>query len=184
MTAFWNELHDAIANVTTGVNTQMRENSFDIFAPGIEAQARYVLNDDLSLTAAFDAVGAHTKVVDVTNGAIRNARPAQAPRWTATGGIEYRPLPQLTLFADFRYESLRFADDQNTLPLAPATTVDARISWTLTHSLSVYVYGDNLFNAHVASTSAFQPVKGNPLPVVVTNFSAPRIVGGGLSFAQ
>ena len=183
VTAFWNQLHNPISNVTTGTNIQTRENAFDINALGIEAEGRYAINDDFSLTAAFDTVGAHTKVISTTTGLLVNTRPAQAPRWTATGGMEFRPLPQLTLFADFRYESERFADDQNRLPLADATTADARISWALTHSLSIYVYGDNLFNARVASTAAFQPVQGNP-SVIVTNFSAPRMVGGGLSFAQ
>ena len=182
LTGFWNQLHNPIANVTTGVNLQTRENAFDINAPGVEAEGRYAINDDISLTAAFDTVSAHTKVISTTTGLLINSRPAQAPRWTVTGGVEYRPLPQLTLFADFRYESERFADDQNTLPLAPATTVDARISWALTHSLSLYVYGTNLFNARVASTAAFQPVLGGT--AIVTNFSAPRMVGGGLSFTQ
>lgn len=183
LTGFWNQLHNPIANVTTGVNLQTRENAFDINAPGVEAEGRYTIGDDISLTAAFDTVAAHTKVISTTTGLLINTRPAQAPRWTATGGVEFRPLPQLALFADFRHESERFADDQNTLPLAPATTVDARVSWALTHALSLYVYGTNLFNARVASTAAFQPVQGNP-SVVVTNFSAPRMVGGGLSFAQ
>jgi len=184
-TVFFNELHNAIANVTlpSPPNTQMRENSFDIFAPGIEAQARYTVNDDLSLTAAFDAVSAHTKVVDVVSLLTRSSRPAQAPRWTATGGIEYRPIPRLTVFADFRYESTRFADDQNTLPLDAATTVDARISWALTHSLSLFVYGTNLFNTRVASTAANQPLPDGTTGIV-TNWSAPRMVGGGISFSQ
>jgi outer membrane receptor protein involved in Fe transport len=183
VTAFWNQLHNPISNVTIGTNLQMRENAFDINALGIEAEGRYAIDDNIALTAAFDTVGAHTKVMSTTTGLPINARPAQAPRWTATGGIEYRPLPRLTLFTDFRYESLRFADDQNTLPLAAATTVDARISWALTHSLSLYVYGDNLFNARVASTAASQPVEGG-INAIVTNFSAPRMVGGGLSFSQ
>jgi outer membrane receptor protein involved in Fe transport len=174
-TMFFNELHNAIANVTlpNPPNTQMRENAGDINAYGVEAEARYALNDDVSLTAAFDAVDA----------SLNGNRPAQAPRWTVTGGVEYRPIPRFTLFTDFRYESLRYADDLNTIPLDAATTVDARISWALNHSLSLYVFGDNLFNARVASTAALQPVAGNP-SVLVTNYSAPRMVGGGLSYSQ
>jgi outer membrane receptor protein involved in Fe transport len=171
-TVFWNQLHDAIANVTTDVNVQMRENAGDINAYGVEADAQYAVNDDLSLNAAFDAVDA----------SLNGNRPAQAPRWTATGGIEYRPVSRLTAFADFRYESRRFADDLNLVPLDPATTVDARVSWALTRSLSLYIYGNNLFNARVASTAAVQPVLGGT--AIVTNFSAPRMVGGGLSFTQ
>ncbi len=182
---FWNQLHNAIANVTTGTNLQTRENAGDINAPGLEADMRYTLLDNLSFTGALDYVTAHTRVVDVTSGDLRNARPAQAPRWTITGGIEYRPIPQLTLFTDVRYESQRFADDQNLIPLDAATTVDARASYAFTKTLSLYVYCDNLFNAKVASTAANQPLTTGTNDVgIVTNWSAPRIVGGGVSFTQ
>jgi outer membrane receptor protein involved in Fe transport len=184
VTAFWNQLHDPIANVTTGTNLQMRENSFNINAPGVEAEAKYALNEMVTLTAAFDAIAAHTKTISVVTGLPIETHPAQAPRWTATGGVEVKPLDRLTLFADFRYESGRFADDQNTIPLSAATTVDARASWAFTPSISGFVFCDNLFNAHVASTAAFQPVKGDPAPELVTNYSAPRIVGAGISFTQ
>ncbi len=66
-------------------------------------------------------------------------RPSQAPRLTATAGLVVTPLAPLTLSANLRYESARFADDLNTLKLrlAPATTVDARASWALTDGISV-----------------------------------------------
>jgi outer membrane receptor protein involved in Fe transport len=175
-TLFWNQLHDAITNVTllppNPPNTQIRENAGDINAYGIEADARYRISDHVSLTAAFDDVDA----------TINDLRPAQAPRWTVTGGIEVKPISRITLFADVRYESRRFADDLNTLPLSPATTVDARATYAVTQSLSLYTYVDNLFNARVASTSAMQPVQGGT--DLVTNYAAPRVVGGGLSFTQ
>jgi outer membrane receptor protein involved in Fe transport len=173
-TAFWNRLHNAIANVTTGVNQQTRENAGDIDAYGAEAEAKYRIDDNLSIDAAFDVVDAQ-----VNGGALR---PAQAPRWTATGGVEFRPLPQLTLYADFRFESRRFADDKNTIELPSATTVDARVSWAFTPSISAYLFCDNLFNAHVASTAANQPVLGGDATVVT--YSAPRIIGAGVSFSR
>lgn len=185
-TVFWNQLHNAIANVTTGTNIQTRENAGDINAPGIEADARYALSDNVSLTGAFDYVAAHTRVVDATSptGALKNARPAQAPRWTVTGGFEYRPIAPLTLTADLRYESRRFADDQNSIPLNAATTIDARASYAVRDSVSVYVYCDNLFNARVASTAATQPLTSGDPTGLVTNYAAPRVVGGGVSFTQ
>ena len=179
-TVFWNQLHDAIANVTLPSppfppNTQMRENAGDINAYGIEADARYPINDMFALTAAFDDV----------NASLNGKRPAQAPRWTATAGIEATPLPKLTVDANLRYESKRFSDDLNTAGLAldGVTTADARISYALTQSLSVYVYGDNLFNARVGSTAAFQPLLDGTTGVV-TNYAAPRIIGGGVSFTE
>ncbi len=187
-TAFWNQLHDPIANVTLpppATNLQMRENAYDINALGVESEAQWKLNDWAALRAAFDFVDARTKVVNATTLLLTPARPAQAPRWTVTGGFELTPLARLTVDADLRYESQRFADDQNTpsLALAGVTTADARISYALTEKLSAYVYGDNLFNARVGSTAAFQPLT-NGSNGVVTNYAAPRIVGGGLSFAE
>jgi outer membrane receptor protein involved in Fe transport len=187
-TLFWNQLHNAIANVTTGTNVQTRENGANVNAPGVEAGARYPLMDNLTLTSAFDYVAAHTRVIDAKSlipGKLKNARPAQAPRWTVTGGFDYRPIPAVTLSANLRYESRRFADDQNAVPLNAATTVDMRASYTFRDSLSLYVYCDNLFNARVASTAANQPLTTGPSDTgLVTNWAAPRVIGGGVSFSQ
>jgi outer membrane receptor protein involved in Fe transport len=176
-TAFWNQLHNAIANVTIATNTQMRENAGDIDAYGIEGEASFALNDHLRLDAALDVVNAE---VDQTH-----LRPAQAPRWTITAGFEAEPLDRLSVAVGLRFESRRFSDDLNTpsLALDAVTTADAKIAYVLTKSLSVYIYGDNLFNARVASTAAVQPLT-NGLSGVVTNYAAPRIIGGGLSFSQ
>jgi outer membrane receptor protein involved in Fe transport len=174
-TAFWNQLHNAITNVTTGTNIQTRENAGDINAYGIEADARYRINDNVSLTAAFDDV----------NATINGLQPAQAPRWTVTGGVEVRPLRRLTLFADVRYESRRFADDLNTIPLNAGATVDTRVSYAILDAFSLYVYCDNLFNTKIASTAAVQPLITGPTDTgLVTNWVAPRMIGAGVSFAQ
>jgi len=79
--------------------------------------------------------------------------------------------------ANVRYESTRFADDQNTLRLAPATTVDARISYRLWNGLSAYLAGDNLLNSRIATTESADAV-----PIV--NYAAPRIVRGGFSWTE
>jgi outer membrane receptor protein involved in Fe transport len=168
-------LHNAITNVTTGTNIQTRENAGDINAYGIEADARYRINDNVSLTAAFDDV----------NATINGLQPAQAPRWTVTGGVEVRPLRRLTLFADVRYESRRFADDLNTIPLNAGATIDTRVSYAILDAFSLYVYCDNLFNTKIASTAAVQPLITGPTDTgLVTNWVAPRMIGAGVSFAQ
>jgi len=184
-TAFYNQLHDPVANVTVGVNTQMRENSYDINASGVEAQAHFDLGEHVSLFGAMDYVAARTKVRDPSTGLLDDTRPALAPRWTATAGAEAHPLPRLTLTADLRFESRRFSDDINTpaLALHPVTTADARISYALNDRLSVYAYGDNIFNARVGSTAQNQPLPNGSIGAV-TVYAAPRIIGGGLSFAQ
>jgi outer membrane receptor protein involved in Fe transport len=174
-TVFWNQLHDAIANVTIATNTQMRENAGDINAYGVEFDAAYPVTDWAALTAAFDDV----------NASLNGNQPQQAPRWTATSGVELKPMARMLVDVFLRYEGKRYSDDINTpsLALDGTTTFDARISYLLTDNLSAYVYGDNLLNARVGSTAAVQPLT-NGLNGVVTNYAAPRIVGGGMSFAQ
>jgi outer membrane receptor protein involved in Fe transport len=176
-TVFYNQLHDAIGSVTVGTNLLQRMNLGNINAFGVEADAAYRVEDWLTLRAAFDAVDAHVQSTGL--------RPVQAPRWTATGGVEIHPFKPLTVDVNLRYESKRYSDDLNTeiLALDPATTVDARISWALTDRLAAYVYGDNLFNARVGSVSQMQNMTDGTVGVV-TNYAAPRIVGVGLSFAQ
>ena len=167
---FFNQLHAAIANVTlnNNPNTLQRQNAGDINAPGIEANAKYRLSDALSVRAAFDLTGAH----------VNGLRPAQTPRWTVTAGFDAMPLPRVMLSADLRYESKRFSDDQNTLPLPGATTVDARLTYLVTDKVSLYLAADNLFDADVATSSS----AANPAPVVT--YDAPRMVRVGVSLAR
>jgi outer membrane receptor protein involved in Fe transport len=183
-TGFWNQLHDAIANVTlaTPPNTQQRQNIGDINAYGIEADGHLQLDENIALNAAFDVVDARVNGHHVAP-QLTGKRPAQAPQWTLTSGASVTPMPRVSLAANLRYEGPRFADDQNTIRLASAVTADARASYALIGALSVYVYCDNLFNARVASTAAFQPL-GSGGTGLVTNYAAPRIVGGGLSWTQ
>jgi outer membrane receptor protein involved in Fe transport len=189
VTAFDNTLHDAITNVTVahgpiavpglgvvpaGGLLIQRQNAGNIIAHGVEAEAHWQAADWLALRAAFDYVDAHVEG-GIGAAQLTGKRPAQAPRFTLTSGLVATPLDRLTLDADLRYESTRFADDQNTLPLAPATTVDARISYQLWLGLSAYVAGDNLFNARVATTESAD---------LVTSYAAPRILRFGLSWTE
>jgi outer membrane receptor protein involved in Fe transport len=188
-TAFWNRLHNAITNVTlphpstpvpgfgvipAGGSLIQRQNAGDIDGTGIEAEGHYRLSDAVTLNAAFDVVDAH---VDggIQAPQLTGKRPAQAPRWTVTAGVQAAPMDRLSLSAHVRYESARFADDQNTLPLASAASVDAKASYALTSQLAVYVAADNLFDARIATTESADGT---------INYGAPRIVRAGLSFAQ
>jgi outer membrane receptor protein involved in Fe transport len=164
---FLNQLHDAITNVTTGPNAFQRRNAGDINAPGVEADAKYRVAENFSLRAAINLTDAH----------VGDLRPAQAPRWTVTAGFDAIPFDRITVSADLRYESKRFSDDQNTLPLPAAATVDARIAYAVTQRFSVYAAADNLFDAAVATSAS----AGAP-PVVT--YDAPRMVRIGVSLSR
>ncbi len=189
VTGFYNQLHGAITNVTVGhgpINVPgvgfvpagglliQRQNAGDIDAYGFESEGHWQATDWLGLTLAFDYVDAHVEGGSVAP-QLTGKRPAQAPRFTLTGGVHLHPIDRLNISADVRHESTRYADDQNTLPLAPATTVDARVAYRLWDGLSAYVAGDNLFNARVATTESAD---------LVTNYAAPRVVRAGFSWTE
>ncbi|MDE2134615.1 MAG: TonB-dependent receptor [Alphaproteobacteria bacterium] len=186
LTAFWNQLHRAITNVTIGrgpgvfpdagfVSTGglliQKQNAGDVNAPGIEGSLRYGF-DGIALQAAFDVLDQR-----VHGGAgasqLTGLRPVQAPRATITGGFATPLTEGWSLSADVHYESARYADDQNTLRLAPAFTLDAKLSCAVTDRLVLYVAGDNVLNARVVTTESADGV---------TNYGAPRILRAGLSF--
>jgi outer membrane receptor protein involved in Fe transport len=188
-TVFYNQLHGAITNVTVahgpvavpGVGTVpagglliQRQNAGNIVAYGIEADGRWRMTDALSATFAFDYVDAHVEG-GMAAAQLTGKRPSQAPRLTLTAGARWNPLERLTLSGSLRYESARFADDQNTLRLAPALTVDARISWRLWNGLSAYLAGDNLLDADVATTESAD---------FVTNYASPRVLRIGVSWTE
>ncbi|HEY4126270.1 MAG TPA: TonB-dependent receptor [Rhizomicrobium sp.] len=167
---FLNQLHDAITNTTLNhnPNTLQRQNAGNINAPGIEADAKYRVDEKLSLRAAFNLTDAH----------VGDLRPAQAPRWTVTAGFDAMPLDRITVSADLRYESKRYSDDQNLLPLPAVATVDAQIAYAVTEKFSVFIAADNLFNADVATSAA----SGTPDPIVT--YDAPRMVRIGVSLSR
>ena len=189
MTGFYNQLHGAITNVTVahgpvtvpglgavpvGGLLIQRQNAGNIDAYGLESDAHWQALDWLGLDAAFDYVDAHVQG-GTAAAQLTGKRPAQAPRFTLTAGFRATPFDRLTVTADLRYESTRFADDQNTLSLAPATTLDARISYRLWEGLSAYLAGDNVFNARVATTESAD---------FVTNYASPRVLRFGFSWTE
>ena len=196
-TIFWNKLHDAVTNVTIAQGPGMfpapagnipvgglliqRENVGDIDAYGIEADARYPLMSNLGLDAGFDLVDAH-----VFGGAaapqLDGKRPAQAPRWTVTAGVDAQPIDDISLYAILRFESDRFVDDQNKMKLPNAAEIDAKVAWSFAPSWALFVAADNLLNARIATTESAG--SSTSLTALVPNYDFPRILRAGIQFRR
>lgn len=187
-TAFWNRVDDAITNVTIGSGPFVtdignvpvgglaiqRRNAGYIDAFGVEGEARMRMSEMVALTGGFEFVSA--KVHGGTAAPqLTGKRPAQAPQWTIAGGLDVTPFAWLTVSGDIRYESNRFADDQNTLRIGDAMTVNMRAAWKMTEHLSSYIAADNLFDANIATN---QGADG------VFTYEAPRVFRFGLSWVQ
>lgn len=179
---FWNRIDDAIVNVTIGEGPatfpragfvpaggvlRQRQNAGTIEATGVEITARQTLRGGLDLTGAVSITDAR---VDGGSAApqLTDLRPAQAPIWSASAGIDWRASDRLTLAARARYESKRFEDDLNSRVLGAAVTADVRADWRINDTASLWLAADNLFNADVQVSETGTGVKGLAPPRTVS----------------
>jgi iron complex outermembrane receptor protein len=184
-TVFWNEIKDAIVNVTIGEGPatfpragfvpaggvlRQRQNAGTIEAWGVELNGSAELTPSLSLNAALSWTDA-----EVDGGAaapqLTGLRPAQAPEWSATAGVDWRATDRLILALAARYESARFDDDLNSRSLDAAVTLDARAEWAASERITVWAAADNLFDEDVEVSETGTGVAG---------FGPPRTLRAGL----
>lgn len=160
---FWNRIEDAIVNVTVGEGPgtfpragfvpaggvlRQRQNAGTIEATGIELTARQGLRGGLTLSGAVSVTDARMEGGSAAP-QLTGLRPAQAPIWSATAGLDWRATDRLTLAIEARYESKRFEDDLNRRALAPAVAVDVRAERRIADKAALWLAADNLFDADV-----------------------------------
>lgn len=165
VTLFYNQLEDAITNVTLTPTLRQRQNAGTIQALGVEAEAAWTPTRELALRLAAAWTDATTDA---------DLRPAQAPELTVTARAAWTPVERLTLEARARHEGARFEDDLNTRELAAATVVDVRAEWRLTQAAAVYLAADNVLDEDVETGQSFGLV----------NYGAPRLVSVGLTYRR
>jgi outer membrane receptor protein involved in Fe transport len=184
-TGFWNLLHDAVANVTQSSSpagtTYKRENAGDVDALGFEGDAAWRLDDAFTLRSAVSLTDARVQSAQHYP-QINGNRPAQAPLATITGGASWTPISRLRLDADLHWESDRFEDDQNTLPLGSAFVLDLRASWFFHPDLSLFAAVYNATNSDIA-TGETSTITIGPSTREVTSLGQPRTFEVGLSYA-
>jgi outer membrane receptor protein involved in Fe transport len=172
---FANRMDDPIINVTTGPTTLERENVPEINAIGTEVQAQeHLFGDRLSLHEALSATDARVDGGSVEP-QLTGKRPAQAPIWTTTAGADWKIIDRLTLSAVVRYESGRFDDDLNQNPLGTALTENARLTWTINRHADLFLNGENLSDARVATAVNTDGT---------VDYGEPRIISVGVSFRR
>src|SRR5690606_42095873 len=111
--------------VPAGGVLRQRQNAGRITATGVEAEARFDLAETLSVRAAAAFTDA-----EVDGGAsapqLTGLRPAQAPRWSAVAGLDWRATSRLTLAADLRCATDRFDGDLHSRELEGGLAADLR----------------------------------------------------------
>jgi len=152
VTAFWNKLDDAIANVTLAPNTRQRQNVEAIRSRGVELDAQARLGE-WRLLASYSYIDPRVRAGSGA-AALDGLRPAQTPRHQASASIEWsRPaLARIGLTA--RYVGRQFEDDQNSRSLHDALTLDTVASVPVRGGFTVELRGENLADRRVEAAVA------------------------------
>jgi outer membrane receptor protein involved in Fe transport len=185
---FYNQLDDAITNVTIGGPgtypiagvipvggvLRQRQNAGSIEAYGLEAEATHKLSDSFGLHAALALT--HAEVDGGTAAPqLTGLRPAQTPRFTASAGADWRVTSKFSLALNAHYESLRWDDDQNTRELAAAFTANARGELAITKSVALFVAVDNLTDKKIETAQTADGIESLAAPRrVLIGFSVRR----------
>ena len=152
LTAFDNQLENAIANVTLAENLRQRRNLPAIEARGIEAGLAFSRG-----RVAVDATASYTDAEVVGRGdsaALDGLRPAQSPRFSAAASASWRPARSWLLAATLRHVGEQFESDRETDRLPPATTLGAYAQAPLAGALALVLRGENLTGETIVTRNA------------------------------
>lgn len=185
MTAFRNELHDAVGNITLargpgtfpifgtlaagGIGRQ-RLNVDRIRVQGLELSATWRASQTLSFTATALLNDPEVQRATVAP-ALVGKRVAQDPRHSASLGATWHAPGKFVFTPRLRWIGRQFEDDENTLVLGETVVGDLGVSRPLTKQLELFLTVENIGNARVET--------GRTADGVV-NIGTPRLALGGL----
>lgn len=162
---FRNWLEDGVGNVTIaegpgvfppagfvpeGGSLRQRSNIDRIKADGVEFSAELRLTEGLEARLRYLFVDA--KVRDSDDFVILEGKQVpQNAKHTLSAGLSWRPAGRWQVTGELRTETDRFEDDLNSRKLDGAITVNAAIRYALTDLLTLFLNGENIFDADVVS---------------------------------
>jgi outer membrane receptor protein involved in Fe transport len=149
---------------------QERLNLDRIDAQGGEFTLSWIETDRLRFEVSLVGEDGTVAAAAVAPGLVGNWIP-EVPRWNAALGLTWRPLRRLSLSVRVRRAGTVFDDDQNRLPLDPATVIDASARAQVATHAEVYAGVDNAANALIETAHS---------AAGVYNVALSRLVSGGV----
>ena len=163
-TLFWNELRDAIGNVTVGAGPgtfpgvgfvaaggafRQRQNLDAVRSRGVELWGRFAYAD-WTASASYALTDARVRASGIA-AALDGLRPAQTPRHQASATLAYSPSEGLSASATARYAGRQFEDDLQSRRLDDALTLDGAARLALSRGLTLELRAENIFDVEVES---------------------------------
>ena len=147
--AFFNDLSDAITNVTVSSTptliTRQRRNAGTVHATGLD------LDDGFSVgPRVFATIGAEfvrSRFADALEPGLAGKKVSQVPPVGLSASVRVNAPAAVTVSGIYRYNSTTFDDDKNTLPLSNVNVVDAYVSRSFSHGVQLFGAVENLFDA-------------------------------------
>jgi outer membrane cobalamin receptor len=145
VTGFFNQLEDAVTNVTLTSLLRQRQNTQTLRARGVEVEANYRAGAHWTFSGVLVGTWAHfEKTPDQP--ILEGNRVPQVPRFQLGGSMIYSSPIGFTGSVQARAFGSQFDDDQNSLPLARYGVVDLSASQQILRELNVFVAVENLFD--------------------------------------
>lgn len=151
ITAFYNRLEGAIANVTIAANTRQRRNIDAIVAKGVEVTA-HAARGGFSIDASYAFSDSKVRASGIS-AQLNGFAPAQSPRHSASATLAWDGHgfgASLTA----RHVGRQYEDDVQTDILPPATTVDAVVKLPLGKHMSLIARAENLLDETIVTRNA------------------------------
>lgn len=182
-TTFYNQLHDAVGNVTIGEGPgtfdpggfvpaggvlRQRRNLDSVEVFGFETKAVWRLAEDWQLRAQY--LYTHPVIGSAAESPqLEGKRLAQAPDHIALAALDWTP-GRWQATAQIRSTGRQYEDDLNTLPLTPFTTVDLSLTYGFNDHLTGTFKIENLLNteSEVGKTTSSLVSTGTPRLVSLT----------------
>ena len=152
LTAFDNEVDNAIANVTLAENLRQRRNLPAIEARGIEGALAAKVG-----AISLDASLAWTDAVIEGEGPsleLGGNRPPQTPEFSASATLAWEPADDWRLAGTLRHVGAQFENDRETDRLPPATTLDLFAQVPLDGRLALVARAENLLDERIVTRNA------------------------------
>jgi outer membrane receptor protein involved in Fe transport len=151
-TVYWNQLDDAIGNVTlavspTGAKSLQRQNLDAVRSRGAELDASYETGP-WRLAVSYAYIDARVRASGVA-AALDGLRPAQTAPHQASATLGWHRPDGLGASVTTRYLAGQYDDDLNTDRLNAVVTVDATVTVPLAAGFSAELRGENIGNRRI-----------------------------------